>query len=67
MHGDHRRFGRADAIEEQWRIIERVVQDPPRVHLYDEGTLGPPEADALAAPAGGWVDPIPPGSATSSG
>lgn len=55
--GDHRRFGRADAIEEQWRIVEPVLEDPPPVHLYDEGTMGPPEADALARPYGGWVDP----------
>lgn len=55
--GDHRRFGRADAIEEQWRIVEPVLEDPPPVHLYDEGTMGPSEADALARRYGGWVDP----------
>ncbi|HVX18300.1 MAG TPA: glucose-6-phosphate dehydrogenase [Acidimicrobiales bacterium] len=55
--GDHRRFGRADAIEEQWRIVEPLLLDPPPVHLYDEGSMGPPEAEALARPFGGWVDP----------
>jgi hypothetical protein len=30
------------------------------VHLYEEDTLGPLEADDLAEQAGGWVDPIPP-------
>jgi glucose-6-phosphate 1-dehydrogenase len=55
--GDHRRFGRADAIEEQWRIVEPILADPPPVHLYDEGTMGPPEAEALARPFGGWVAP----------
>jgi hypothetical protein len=31
------------------------------VHLYDEGQLGPDEAEELAEDIGGWVDPIAPG------
>ena len=42
IEGDHRRFGRADAIEEQWRIVEPVLADPTAVQLYDKGTWGPP-------------------------
>ena len=61
IDGDARRFGRADALDEQWRIVEPLLVDPPRVHLYDEGQLGPDEADALAADIGGWVVPIAPG------
>ena len=56
--GDHRRFGRADAIEEQWRIVDGIVADPPPVHLYDKGTWGPVEADALTADVDGWHDPL---------
>jgi glucose-6-phosphate 1-dehydrogenase len=62
LNGDPRRFGRADALEEQWRIVEHVIEQPPRVLLYEEGSMGPVEAESLAAPYGGWVDPIPPGS-----
>jgi glucose-6-phosphate 1-dehydrogenase len=62
LNGDPRRFGRADALEEQWRIVEHVIETPPRVLLYEEGSMGPVEAESLAAPYGGWVDPIPPGS-----
>ena len=54
MEGDHRRFGRADAIEEQWRIVDKVLADPPPVRLYYKGTWGPAEADRLAADVGGW-------------
>jgi glucose-6-phosphate 1-dehydrogenase len=59
--GDPRRFGQADALDEQWRIVEPLLADPPRVHLYDEGQLGPDEAEELAEDIGGWVDPIAPG------
>jgi glucose-6-phosphate 1-dehydrogenase len=58
MQGDHRRFGRADAVEEQWRIVEPVLQSPPQSELYRRGTWGPVAADALAAPIGGWVEPL---------
>jgi len=61
MEGDRRRFGRADSLDEQWRIVEQVVQHPPEAVLYKEGSMGPHEATALAADAGGWVDPIVPG------
>jgi glucose-6-phosphate 1-dehydrogenase len=58
MEGDHRRFGRADGVEEQWRIVESVLEDPPAVELYRKGTWGPAGADTLAAPSGGWVEPL---------
>jgi glucose-6-phosphate 1-dehydrogenase len=57
MEGDARRFGRADAIDEQWRIVQSVLDHPHPVSLYNAGTWGPPEAQALAAPFGGWHDP----------
>jgi glucose-6-phosphate 1-dehydrogenase len=56
--GDHRRFGRADAIEEQWRIVDPILGDPPEVRLYDKGTWGPPEADALTEDIDGWHEPM---------
>jgi glucose-6-phosphate 1-dehydrogenase len=56
--GDHRRFGRADAIEEQWRIVDPALADPPEVRLYDKGTWGPAEADALTDDIDGWHQPL---------
>jgi glucose-6-phosphate 1-dehydrogenase len=58
MEGDRRRFGRADAVDEQWRIVEEVVEDPPEASLYYRGTWGPSEAESLAADVGGWYEPL---------
>ncbi|CAN5682836.1 glucose-6-phosphate dehydrogenase [soil metagenome] len=58
MEGDPRRFGRGDGLDQQWRIVQAVVDDPPRVRLYDRGTAGPAEAEELAEPYGGWHDPL---------
>jgi glucose-6-phosphate 1-dehydrogenase len=58
MEGDHRRFGRADGVEEQWRIVEPVLHAPPPVELYRKGTWGPSGADALASAVGGWIEPL---------
>jgi len=66
MEGDARRFGRADALEEQWRIVDPVLQSPPPVSLYYKGTWGPSEADRLAADVGGWREPLAPGEHPSS-
>jgi glucose-6-phosphate 1-dehydrogenase len=61
MEGDNRRFGRADALEEQWRIVEQVVEHPPDVTTYYKGTWGPSEAEVLASNVGGWREPLAPG------
>ncbi|HEY8524327.1 MAG TPA: glucose-6-phosphate dehydrogenase, partial [Acidimicrobiales bacterium] len=58
MEGDHRRFGRADGVEEQWRIVEPVLRNPAPVELYRKGTWGPSGADALASVVGGWIEPL---------
>ena len=58
MEGDHRRFGRADGVEEQWRIVDEVLTGAPPVQLYRAGTWGPAGAERLAAPVGGWVEPL---------
>lgn len=61
MEGDRRRFARADAVDQQWRIVADVLEDPPAASLYYRGTWGPSEADRLAADLGGWYEPQPPG------
>lgn len=58
MEGDSHRFGRADAVDEQWRIVQAVLDHPSPVRLYEPGTWGPPEADELAASHGGWYEPL---------
>src|SRR5262249_38902833 len=61
IDGDARRFGRADAIEEQWRIGDAVATNPPPASRYYRGTWGASDGDPLAARAGGWREPIAPG------
>lgn len=58
MSGDTRRFGRADAVDEQWRIVQAVLDHPQPVQLYEPDTWGPPAAIELAAPEGGWYEPM---------
>jgi glucose-6-phosphate 1-dehydrogenase len=60
MDGDARRFGRADALDEQWRIVEQILEHHGEVDLYAPGSMGPKAADRLAADVGGWLDPEPP-------
>ena len=57
MDGDARRFGREDALDQQWRIVEPILEHHEHVHLYDRGTMGPTEADRLAEDIGGWISP----------
>ena len=58
MAGETRRFGRADALDEQWRIFESALANPQPVSLYHQGTWGPSAADTLAAGLGGWHEPL---------
>src|SRR4029079_3821966 len=60
MEGDRRRFGRADCVDEQWRIVQHALDHPPPVKLYEPSSWGPPEAAALAAPVGTWHNPLDP-------
>ena len=49
MRGDSMRFTRQDAVEEQWRIMQPLLDAPPPVHPYAKGTWGPDAGDAPAA------------------
>jgi glucose-6-phosphate 1-dehydrogenase len=61
MRGDATLFGREDAIEDQWRIVEPVLDMKDQPLAYEPGSWGPKEADRLAAGlAGGWHKPINP-------
>jgi glucose-6-phosphate 1-dehydrogenase len=58
MQGDATLFAREDEVEEGWRIVDPLLEAKSPVHLYEPGSWGPREADALAA--GGWHEPGPP-------
>ena len=57
MEGDARRFAREDGIDQQWRIVDDVLDDHAPVELYHPGTWGPASAARLADDVGGWHDP----------
>jgi glucose-6-phosphate 1-dehydrogenase len=57
MEGRTARFTRQDGVEEQWRIVQPLLDAPPPAHPYAPGSWGPPAADALVAPHGGWRGP----------
>jgi glucose-6-phosphate 1-dehydrogenase len=57
MLGDSTRFTRQDGVEEAWRIMQPLLDDPPPVHPYAKGSWGPAAADHLIAGSGRWHDP----------
>ena len=57
MTGDATRFTRQDGIEEQWRIMQPLLDAPPPVHAYAPGSWGPEAADKLVAGFGRWHGP----------
>jgi glucose-6-phosphate 1-dehydrogenase len=57
IEGDARRFARADAVEEAWRVVQPVLHHPGPLRHYEKGSWGPAAADVLAEAYGGWHDP----------
>ena len=57
MVGDSTRFTRQDGVEETWRIMQPLLDDPPPVHSYAPGSWGPKEAEKLVAGHGRWHEP----------
>jgi glucose-6-phosphate 1-dehydrogenase len=57
MVGDSTRFTRQDAVEETWRVMQPLLDAPPPVHAYAQGSWGPEAADALVAGHGRWHEP----------
>jgi len=57
INGDSSRFTRQDGVEETWRIFEPLLNDPPPVHGYAQGSWGPAQADELVRGFGGWHGP----------
>jgi glucose-6-phosphate 1-dehydrogenase len=55
--GDHSRFSRADLVEEQWRLIEPVLDLPAPPYRYRPGTWGPEEAERVFDGTNDWHAP----------
>jgi len=57
MMGNQRRFARQDYVEESWRLLDPILNAKLPVRIYEPGSWGPPEADALHGKYGGWSNP----------
>jgi glucose-6-phosphate 1-dehydrogenase len=55
--GVHQLFTRQDAIEETWRVVQPLLDEPGPVHPYEQGTWGPDEAAELMRGTGQWSEP----------
>jgi glucose-6-phosphate 1-dehydrogenase len=50
MEGDHSLFIRQDGVERAWEILQPVLERPSPIAIYEKGSWGPKEADALVEP-----------------
>ena len=57
LAGNPTRFTRQDGVEEEWRVMQPLLDNPPPVHPYQPGSWGPSAADQLVAEYGGWREP----------
>jgi glucose-6-phosphate 1-dehydrogenase len=57
LDGDPELFPTEEAIEETWRIVQPLLDDPPDVESYEPGTWGPEQAGHLLTGHGGWRKP----------
>jgi glucose-6-phosphate 1-dehydrogenase len=57
MIGDRRMFAREDSIEETWRIVAPLLEQPGDVHSYESGSWGPEAAHELVRGHRSWQDP----------
>ena len=55
--GDHQLFARQDSVEETWRILQPLLDDPPEIRPYQRGSWGPAEAESLVRGHPRWQQP----------
>jgi glucose-6-phosphate 1-dehydrogenase len=58
MRGDPSLFVREDAVERSWVVVESLLGNVIPAHIYEPGSWGPAEADALVSDIGSWHDPV---------
>ena len=57
LKGDPSLFTREDSVEETWRIVQPLLDDPPPVEPYAQGSWGPASGDRLLAGHARWREP----------
>jgi glucose-6-phosphate 1-dehydrogenase len=61
LHGRTELFTREETIEETWRIVQPLLDEPGPAHAYERHTWGPPEAEKLTRGICQWHQPWLPG------
>ena len=57
LRGDAQLFPNFDAIDQTWRIVQPLLDAPPKAEPYEPGTWGPAAASHLLAGHGAWRKP----------
>ncbi len=57
LAGRNQLFTRQDTVEETWRIVQPLLDEPSPIHPYAPGTWGPKEADSLTRGLCQWHEP----------
>lgn len=57
MAGIKDNFADQDAVDQTWRIVQPLLDHPPAVIPYAQGTWGPEETNHLTRAYGGWREP----------
>ena len=57
LQGDQSHFAREDSVEETWRILTPLLDQPDPPDPYEPGSWGPTSADRLLTGYGRWHQP----------
>jgi glucose-6-phosphate 1-dehydrogenase len=57
LAGRHTLFTRQDTVEETWRVVQPLLDEPGPVHPYKPGTWGPKQAGDLTRGIAHWSEP----------
>ena len=57
LRGEPGLFTREDAIEQTWRIVQPLIDEPGEVETYEPGSWGPEGAKSLCRGICEWYDP----------
>jgi len=55
--GDHQYFTREDSVEETWRIIQPLLDNPPDIQQYAPGSWGPASTESIVRGLQSWQEP----------
>ena len=57
LAGNRQLFTPEDSVEQAWRIVQPLLDEPGEVATYEQGTWGPTDANRLVRGICEWYDP----------